>query len=204
MRAKQVLTTGEIARYCGVNFRTVIRWIERGQLKAYQLPGRGDNRVAIQDFLDFLAEHKMPIPDDFAHHRRRVLIVEDEPHMSKSIQRVLQREGFETLVASDGFRAGTLLGTFAPSVMTLDLKIPGLSGLDVLTFVRSTQGLENVKILVVSAMPKEDLEQALATGADDMLQKPFTNEELLEKVTNLANLDGSTARSDRKELSVTY
>ena len=204
MRAKQVLTTGEIAKYCGVNFRTVIRWIERGQLKAYQLPGRGDNRVAIQDFLDFLAEHKMPIPDEFAEHRRRVLIVEDEPHMSKSIQRVLQREGYETLVASDGFRAGTLLGTFAPSVMTLDLKISGLSGLDVLTFVRSTQGLENVKILVVSAMPKEDLEQALAAGADDMLQKPFTNDELLEKIVQLADDDSRPTIRHGEQLSPAF
>ena len=41
MKNKQnVLTTGEAARYCDVNFRTVIRWIEKGYLKAYKLPGR--------------------------------------------------------------------------------------------------------------------------------------------------------------------
>ncbi|TNF38926.1 MAG: response regulator, partial [Gammaproteobacteria bacterium] len=41
----KTLTTGDIARYCQVNFRSVIRWIERGLLKAHKLPGRGDNRV---------------------------------------------------------------------------------------------------------------------------------------------------------------
>ena len=62
--AKQTLTTGEIAQYCGVNFRTVIRWIKRGYLDAYQLPGRGDNRVKIIDFIDFLDRFNMPVPDD--------------------------------------------------------------------------------------------------------------------------------------------
>ena len=62
--AIETLTTGEIARYCGVNFRTVIRWIKRGHLRAYQLPGRGDNRVELEDFLEFLREHRMPIPEE--------------------------------------------------------------------------------------------------------------------------------------------
>ncbi len=42
---QDVLTTGEAARICGVNFRTVLRWIDRGLLPAYKLPGRGDRRV---------------------------------------------------------------------------------------------------------------------------------------------------------------
>jgi excisionase family DNA binding protein len=50
---KQALTTGEAAKYCGVNFRTVIRWIERGHLDAYKLPGRGDNRIPVDTFVDY-------------------------------------------------------------------------------------------------------------------------------------------------------
>ena len=61
---KRTLTTGEIAHYCGVNFRTVIRWIKRGYLNAFQLPGRGDNRVEMRDFLAFLERHNLPIPEE--------------------------------------------------------------------------------------------------------------------------------------------
>ena len=61
---KRTLTTGEIAQYCGVNFRTVIRWIKRGYLNAFQLPGRGDNRVEIGDFMAFLEKHNIPIPEE--------------------------------------------------------------------------------------------------------------------------------------------
>ena len=64
MREKQALTTGEVAKYCGVNFRTVIRWIERGHLDAYKLPGRGDNRIPVESFVDFLNNNNMPVPEE--------------------------------------------------------------------------------------------------------------------------------------------
>ena len=115
---KNSLTTGEIAQYCGVNFRTVIRWIKRGHLKAYQLPGRGDNRVEVQDFLNFLREHDMPVPEDFQQFSLRVLIVDDDDAMAKNIQRVLRRAGFDTEIAADGFRAGTLAESFSPAVIS--------------------------------------------------------------------------------------
>ena len=172
-----------------MNFRTVIRWIERGHLKAHQLPGRGDNRVEVPDFLSFLRAHDMPIPEEFLDRSRRVLIVEDDPAMAAAIQRTLRRAGFETRTASDGFRAGTLLGTFLPGVMTLDLRMPGIPGLDVLKFVRLAERLKDIRILVVSAMPRKELDEALAAGADDVLEKPFRNPELLDKVARLSGLD---------------
>jgi excisionase family DNA binding protein len=189
MPEKRVLTTGDVAKYCGVNFRTVIRWIERGHLKAHQLPGRGDNRIEVPDFLAFLRAHDMPIPEEFLDRSRRVLIVEDDPAMAAAIQRTLRRAGFETRIASDGFRAGTLLGTFLPGVMTLDLRMPGIPGLDVLKFVRLAERLKDIRILVVSAMPRKELDEALAAGADDVLEKPFRNPDLLEKVVRLAGVD---------------
>jgi len=191
---KRILTTGEIAQYCGVNFRTVIRWIKRGHLKAYQLPGRGDNRVEIQDFLRFLKEHHMPVPEEFRPSSPRVLIVEDEPAMANTIQRLLHRHGFETAIALSGVHAGTLLESFSPAVMTLDLKMPGLGGLDVLKFVRQSEHLKDIKILVVSAMPRQELEEALAAGANDILEKPFENDILVEKISHLAGANGKPAR----------
>ena len=182
---KRVLTTGEIAQYCGVNFRTVIRWIQKGHLKAYQLPGRGDNRVEIHDFLNFLREHDMPIPEEFKEYLKRIIIVDDDESMASNIQRTLRRAGFETIVASDGFQAGTLTESFSPRLMTLDLSMPGLSGMDVLRFIRTSEQLKYLKVLVVSAMPRENLDQALAAGADDVLEKPFENNILIERVCKL-------------------
>ena len=183
---KRTLTTGDIAKYCDVHFRTVSRWISQGHLKAYQLPGRGNNRVTIVDFKAFLKTYEMPVPDDLKLSYRRVLIADDDERMAKSIQRVLKRQGFETAIAPDGLRTGLMLAEFRPTVMTLDLKMPGASGLDVLEFARRTDYLAHLKILVVSAMPQEQLDQARAYGADDVLAKPFSNEDLVAKVCKLA------------------
>lgn len=185
MKATKVLTSGDVAKLCNVNFRTVLRWIERGDLSAYKLPGRGDSRIRIDDFLEFLADHQMPVPEGFRPEQRKVLVVDDEAHMARSIRRVLMKEKYEVKIANDGFRAGTYLGTFAPSVVTLDLQMPGLSGFDVLSFIRQTSGLEKVRILVVSGLDEDSLKEALSAGADDYLTKPFRNEDLAAKVNSL-------------------
>jgi excisionase family DNA binding protein len=182
---KRVLTTGEVAKYCGVNFRTVIRWIERGHLRAYQLPGRGDNRVEIEDFIQFLRANKMPIPEDFEDQNIRVLVIDYDSAMANAMSRVFKRKGYETLIAPDGFFAGALLGTFLPHVVTLDLSMPAISGREVLKFIRDCEALEKTRVLVVSALPLSDLEAAVEAGADDLLQKPFENEVLISKVQNL-------------------
>lgn len=191
MQPKQILTTGEIAKYCGVNFRTVIRWIERGRLKAYQLPGRGDNRVSVEDFLEFLRINNMPVPEDFSAKDKRVLIVESDPTLARQVEGTLQQSGFATTVASDGFHAGSLLGTFKPTVMLLDLKIPGLSAKDVVNFVRKAHGVERVKVVLVASDSPNEGESVRSAGADDLLRRPFSSEELVAKVNQQLELNFS-------------
>ncbi|MCG8436357.1 MAG: response regulator [Gammaproteobacteria bacterium] len=181
----RTLTTGEVAKYCSVNFRTVIRWIERGYLRAHKLPGRGDNRVMLDDFLAFLEEQGLPVPREFGARNAKVLVVDDDLNMAAAIQRTLNLAGFQTLVATDGFRAGTLLTQFLPAIMTLDLQMPGVGGMDVLKFVRETPLLAPTKVLIVSAMPAKKLQAAIKAGADDVLPKPFEDEALVNCVSSL-------------------
>lgn len=181
----QVLTTGEAARVCGVNFRTVLRWIERGLLHAYKLPGRGDHRVPIEELRRFMRENGIPDRSQPTALARRVLIADDEPAMAHAIERVLIRAGFETAIASNGFEAGAMLYTFKPGVMTLDLRMPGIDGVDVLRFLRSAYLPSPLKTLVVSADTDARLQEALSLGAHEILRKPFANEELLAAVEQM-------------------
>jgi len=187
MTRKSVLTTGEVAKHCAVHFRTVLRWIERGQLRAYKLPGRGDNRIRIEDFLEFLTENNMPVPEEFQVNTKQVLIIEDEPEVIRGLQASLGRAGYEVVVASDGFRAGSYLKNYHPAVMTLDLQTSGLSGWDVLKQVRANKEFDAVKIIVVSNASETELAQAVIAGADKVLSKPFTHEQFLEAVQSLNN-----------------
>ena len=179
---RQPLTTGQVAKYCGVNFRTVIRWIERGQLQAFKLPGRGDNRIEVPRFLEFLRTHDMPIPGDLAAIPDRALIVDGDAAAARTIDGVLQDRGFETRTAEDGFRAGLLLGTFAPGVVTLDVQSPGIDGVAVLRYLRTVEQFKGIKVLVVSDLPAAQLDGTVKAGADDVLGKPFNAEQLSEKL----------------------
>lgn len=181
----ETLTTSEAGRMCGVSFRTVIRWIERGELQAYRLPGRGDYRVQLPELLRFMRAHSMPEPDDRPGLPKRVLVVDDEPAMASAIKRVVARAGFETAVASNGFLAGSMLHMFKPHVMTLDIRMPVIDGFGVLHVLRDHPPPFPLKVLVVSGESQSRLKQALDLGAHGVLAKPFANEDLLEAVTRV-------------------
>ena len=183
----KVLTTGEAAKFCGVNFRTVIRWIDKGRLSAYKLPGRGDHRIKVDDFLVFLKENEMPIPEELLETRRSILVIEDQQEMASAIRRVLLRQGYEVSIAENGFAAGTLLSTVKPALVTLDLKMPGMDGYQVLDYIRKHPDFAKTRVLVISAENEDGLERARTLGADDILPKPFDNEVLIGRVASMIN-----------------
>lgn len=183
---KRNLTTGDIAKLCGVNFRTVIRWIQRGHLKAFQLPGRGDNRVQVSDFLQFLRDNNMPVPEELRPNTRHVLIVEDDEKAAKAMERALKRAGFEASVASDGFAAGTMASSLQPAVMTINPKMAGLGGNDVIRSIRQNPELAQMRMLVISDLTEEEFARLREDGADDALLKPFKNPDLVAKINELA------------------
>lgn len=192
MKEKQVLTTGDVARYCGVHFRTVTRWIQRGHLKAFHLPGRGDSRIFVSDFLAFLKQNKIQIPLDLlASEKRtlRALIVEDDSIMARTIKRTLVGMGIECEIANDGFKAGMLLGTFRPDLTTLDLNVPGLGGFGVLEMLRSLDSTHQIKVLVISGMEEPQLKKAVTLGAHSYLKKPFSKQQLEARIRELTSID---------------
>jgi excisionase family DNA binding protein len=182
---KKSLTSGEIAKYCEVSLRTAIRWIEKGHLKAYKLPGRGDNRVKVTDFLKFLKKHDMPIPEIFQEEKLKILIVDDEVNMASAIERSLKQSGFNIRVETDSFKVGVALASFEPDLITLDLAMPGMNGFEIIRFIRESQEFQHVKLLVISALPQEQLNRALEAGADAVLEKPYSSRVLIQHISNL-------------------
>lgn len=186
--SEPVYTTGDVAKLVGVNFRTVIRWIDRGDLEGYKLPGRGDHRVTQSSLLAFIHKHNMPVPDELktsSESSKSVLVVDDEKAMAQAIARVFKRDGWKVYTASDGFQAGALLMEHKPPLMTLDLRMPGMDGFSVLEFTRKHLSSDRLKVLVISAQPKADLRKAIDLGANDALEKPFDNQELLSAAKQL-------------------
>lgn len=187
----EYLTTGDIAKQLGVTPRTVIRYIDKGVLKSYKLPGRGNNRVEKKDFIAFCKANALPLPHattviDETLKPPKVLIIDDDINVCKSIARVLQREHIDTIIAHDGFQAGALLHEHKPQIMTLDLNMPGMNGLDVLRFTRENAEFKHMKIIIISGTAVENMQQVLIDGADAIIQKPYSNQTLILTVQQLA------------------
>lgn len=123
MRGKQVLTTGEVAKYCGVNFRTVIRWIERGHLEAYKLPGRGDNRVPVAGFVRFLQSNEMPVPNELQDQSRGLLILAESEVMAAELASAARRAGWDPQVAVDAMQFGYCYAEQMPAAMVLSSEV---------------------------------------------------------------------------------
>ena len=174
MKGVRVFTTGEVASYCGVNFRTVIRWIERGLLEAYKLPGRGDHRVSLPSLLAFMVEHKMPVPPELVF-TKSIMVLDDDPHVTRSITRALRVTDYNLIETNDSFSAGAQLMMARPQMLLLDWMMPHVNGEQILRFIRNQQEFQLLKVIIISGCERETLENTLKLGANAYLMKPFSN-----------------------------
>jgi DNA-binding response OmpR family regulator len=111
----------------------------------------------------------------------RILIAEDEAGIARFLASALRAEGFATEVAADGERAELLATTGDFDLVLLDVRLPKLSGLEVLGAIRR-QRPEIPVILVTALGEREDVIAGLDGGADDYVTKPFDLEELMARV----------------------
>jgi len=190
---KPVLTTGDVAKYCGVSLSTVFRWIKEGYLPAYTTPG-GHHRILLSEFRAFLERNEMPIHKAFfaeAEAKRRILIVDDDPQIAEMIPRILADfdDRLEFASAKDGFEAGMLMTSFRPHLLILDLVMPRVDGFQMCRQIRANPDTAEVKILAITGFAgPENREHILTLGADGYLEKPLNTEALVEKVGHLLGI----------------
>lgn len=191
MSNEKPLTTGEIAELCHVHLRTVLQWVHDGKLKAYRTPGN-HSRVQVPDFIDFLKQFNMPIPDSLSSRgsTRKILIVDDDANMVSSLKRLLKKDpSFEVDVAYDGFEAGIKLLLFKPDVIILDMRMPGMNGYEVAQKVKRSPNCLHTAIIGVSAYFEEaDKKRLLDIGVDACIDKPFNSDALLDQVHALMGI----------------
>jgi DNA-binding response OmpR family regulator len=115
--------------------------------------------------------------------RKRVLVVEDEPDVRRTLDKVLTLAGFAVLLAADGRTGLRAVHAEKPDALVLDIGLPGLDGWQVLARVRD---LSDVPVLLLTAHGAESEKvRGLRAGADDYLTKPYGNAELVARVQAL-------------------
>lgn len=130
----------------------------------------------------------------------RILIVEDERSVADAVAYTLRQEGFETQTAADGRSALDQFESFAPSLVILDLMLPGLSGWQLLSAFRRRR---DVPVIMLTARAAEaDRVAGIEMGADDYIVKPFSMRELVARVRMVLRRAGGDRGEDAGGLLV--
>jgi len=125
-----------------------------------------------------------------------ILVVDDEPKITKLARDYLERNKFRVQIADDGVAALAIARTVRPDLVVLDLNLPGMDGLDVCRALRRESG---VPIIMLTARSEEmDRLIGLELGADDYITKPFSPRELVARVRAvLRRVQGDVQHSGR-------
>ena len=110
----------------------------------------------------------------------KILVVDDEPNIVKLVTAYLSKEGYDVHTAADGPSGILAARTFKPDLVILDIMLPGLDGLEVLSRLRRES---DVYVILLTAKTEEtDRVVGLSVGADDYVTKPFSARELVARV----------------------
>ena len=128
-----------------------------------------------------------------AERKSRVLVADDEEEIRKILSNILEKEGFEVITASDGEQAMQKICSDIPDAVLLDVRMPGLNGMEVLKKIKAIE--ENLPVVLVTAYADtHQAVEAMKEGAYDYLAKPFDNNEVVW-ITSRALAEGKLRRN---------
>jgi DNA-binding response OmpR family regulator len=115
----------------------------------------------------------------------KVLIVDDEPNIVASLEFLMTRQGYDTLVVGDGDEVLAAVERFQPDLVLLDVMLPHRDGFEVCQQLRAG-GHRTLKIVMLTAKGREsEVVKGLAVGADAYITKPFSTRELVAQVADM-------------------
>jgi CheY-like chemotaxis protein len=118
-----------------------------------------------------------------------VVIADDEPSMRLLVHATIDSDDYTVVEAGDGTQAWAMIQQHKPSLVLLDVQMPGKSGLEVLQLVKADPSLAATKVILLTAKAQEsDIEAGLIAGADFYLTKPFSPLDLLTRVEEALQL----------------
>ncbi|MBX9857291.1 MAG: response regulator transcription factor [Gemmatimonadaceae bacterium] len=133
----------------------------------------------------------------------RILVVDDEPEIVALVAYHLAKAGYRVSTASSGQDALELARRDRPSLIVLDLMLPGMSGFDVLEQLRADDSTRDMAVLMLTARREEpDRIRGLSLGADDYLTKPFSPAELVLRVAAILRRTGNTVPTSADALVI--
>lgn len=128
----------------------------------------------------------------------RILVVDDEKNLVKTIRAYFEHEGYEVKSAYEGIEALSVANSFNPDVVILDIMLPGMDGLEVLRELRDIS--DPFIVLLTARTDENDRILGLKMGADDYVTKPFSPRELVARVQAIVRRQRKGMESHDRQL----
>ena len=121
---------------------------------------------------------------------KTILLVDDEPNIVLSLEFLMKRAGYEVRTASDGDAAIESIKTNPPDLILLDINMAKRDGFEVCQMIRANPAWRNIRVVMLTAKGRDvEREKGLAMGADDYVTKPFSTQEVVDKVRAMVGED---------------
>jgi excisionase family DNA binding protein len=176
---KGFLTPNEAANLLMVSPITVRQWAQKGLLEAQTTAG-GHRRFAREVILAFARERGIHLPPS----QQRLLIVDDNRELNAYLAALFSAHvpGLEISSAYDGFDAGRQVQAHKPTVVLLDIMMPGIDGIEVCRSLKDDPDTAIIRVVAMTGYYTPELEKKiLAAGAQVLLKKPFSSEQVLRE-----------------------
>jgi len=181
--SKRVLTTGEVAKLCSVAPRTVSKWFDAGQLRGYRIPGSKDRRIPLDQLINFMRAHGIPL-NGLASGAQRVVLLDDDRAFTGALRDALHNAGgYEVVVADSAFEAGALVREDRTEVLIVDVARPDVQTRELRRYLRATPELRELCVIGIGrSLSDHEGQSLLQAGFDGFLAKPFDIRTLIEMI----------------------
>lgn len=180
---EQVLTLEEAAQYLKVAKPTLYRLLEDGKIPAFKV---GNQWRFTKELIDKWLWDQLP-------KKKNVLVVDDDGLISTELKRIITLEGHDVVTAAGGLEAMRLIEDSDYDLVFLDLMLPDLNGLEVLSDIKRKRG--GLPVVIITGYPDSELmNKALELGPISALKKPFSRQQITDLLTILLAPPASAGR----------
>jgi two-component system cell cycle response regulator len=166
-----------------LSFSACIVPVTSSQTRLVSLVEQAQKCLMVQKTAGMIRTYQEP-----AKSKPRILLVEDDPDIATLIQIRLQRDGYEVVVFANGREAAAWARINTAQLVILDVKLPGMDGFELLSFLRSLPTYPTTPIILLTSLSQEHhVVRGFELGADDYMLKPFSPVELSARVRRLLN-----------------